>query len=76
MAVVDPVAATQKGKAVAHSDDDVSRAVKLTFEGTLRRKGRGRNCGIYGHWAQDCKLPKEEREAKKLEVNMAVGGVE
>jgi cell fate (sporulation/competence/biofilm development) regulator YlbF (YheA/YmcA/DUF963 family) len=30
--------------------------VKLTSEGTPRRKGRCRNCGIYGHW------PKQEGE--------------
>ncbi|CAD6262136.1 unnamed protein product [Miscanthus lutarioriparius] len=29
--------------------------------GTPRRKGHCRNCGIYGHWAEDCKKPKKER---------------
>lgn len=37
------------GKAAVHSDDGDSAAVKLTSEGTPRRKGRCRNCGIYGH---------------------------
>jgi hypothetical protein len=36
--------------------------VKLTTMGTPRRKGRCRNCGIYGHWAEDCKKPKRERK--------------
>jgi len=36
--------------------------VKLTSMGTPRRKGRCRNCGIYGHWAEDCKRPKKERK--------------
>jgi hypothetical protein len=36
--------------------------VKLTSEGTPRRKGRCRNCGIYGHWKEDCKRPKKERK--------------
>ena len=35
--------------------------VKLTSEGTPRRKGKCRNCGIYGHWKIDCKKPKKER---------------
>ena len=35
--------------------------VKLTSMGTPRRKWRCRNCGIYGHWAEDCKKPKKER---------------
>jgi hypothetical protein len=33
--------------------------VKLTSEGTPLCKGRCRNCGIYGHWAKDCKRPKK-----------------
>jgi hypothetical protein len=36
--------------------------VKLTSTGTPRRKGRYKNCGIYGHWAKDCKKPKKERK--------------
>jgi hypothetical protein len=38
--------------------------VKLMSEGTPRRKGQCRNCGIYGHWKEDCKRPKkgERRE--------------
>ena len=47
--------------------------VKLTSEGTPRRKGRCRNCGIYGHWAEDCKRPKKERKQEKKEAaNLAV----
>ena len=53
---------------------------KLTSQGTPRRKGRCRNCGIYGHWPQDCKRPKREKgkEQKQPEANLAVagGGVE
>jgi transposase InsO family protein len=54
--------------------------VKLTSEGTPRRKGRCHNCGIYGHWAQDCKRPKKERkerkEEKKEAANVAVADAE
>jgi hypothetical protein len=52
--------------------------VKLTSQGTPRRKGRCRNCGIYGHWAQDCKRPKrgEKKEQKQPETNVAVAGIE
>lgn len=47
---------------------------KLTSQGTPRRKGRCQNCGIYGHWAQDCKRPKrDKKEQKQLEANVAVG---
>ena len=37
---------------------------RFTSEGTPRRKGRCRNCGIYGHWKVDCKRPskKEHKE--------------
>jgi len=44
---------------------------KLTTMGTPRRKGRCRNCGIYGHWAEDCKKPKKERneEAHHTQVD-------
>ncbi|XP_066334266.1 uncharacterized protein [Miscanthus floridulus] len=39
-------------------------APRSTYEGTPRRKGRCRNCGIYGHWKEDCKQPprKERKE--------------
>jgi hypothetical protein len=52
--------------------------VKLTSEGTLRRKGRCRNCGIYGHWAEDCKRPKKEKkkDPAQVEANVAVGDVD
>jgi hypothetical protein len=54
-----------------------SAGIKLTSEGTPRRKGRCRNCGIYGHWAQDCKRPKRERkEEKKEAANVAVADTE
>ncbi|XP_066385573.1 uncharacterized protein [Miscanthus floridulus] len=45
-----------------HGDrgDKKGPVVKLTSMGTPRRKGRCRNCGIYGHWAEDCKKPKKE----------------
>lgn len=44
--------------------------------GTPRRKGRCRNCGIYGHWAEDCKRPKKEKESTQPEANIAIGGGE
>jgi len=37
--------------------DKKDQAPKFTSEGTPRRKGRCRNCGIYGHWKEDCKRP-------------------
>jgi len=63
---------------VAHSDGGASGLVKLTSEGTPRRKGRCQNCGIYGHWAQECKRPKKEKkkDAAHPEANVAVGGVD
>ncbi|XP_066373369.1 uncharacterized protein [Miscanthus floridulus] len=42
--------------------DKKEPVVKLTSMGTPRRKGRCRNCGLYGHWAEDCKKPKKERK--------------
>jgi transposase InsO family protein len=42
---------------------------KLTSEGTPRRKGRCRNCGIYGHWKEDCKKP--PRRERKEEAHVA-----
>jgi hypothetical protein len=61
---------------VVRSDGGASGEVKLTSEGTPRRKGRCRNCGIYGHWEQDCKRPKKEKkkEPAQAEANVAVGG--
>jgi predicted ATP-dependent serine protease len=53
--------------------------VKLTSEGTPRQKGRCRNCGIYGHWAEDCKRPKKgekKKEVKQAEANVAVVGAD
>jgi len=52
--------------------------VKLTSMGTPRRKGCCRNCGIYGHSAEDCKRPKKEKkkEAQQPEANVAVAGHE
>jgi hypothetical protein len=65
-----------KGKAAARTDGGGQEEVKLTSEGTPRRKGRCRNCNIYGHWEQDCKRPKREKKkkAKQQEANVAVGG--
>jgi hypothetical protein len=40
--------------------DKKEPVVKLTSMGTSRRKGHCRNCGLYGHWAEDCKKPKKE----------------
>jgi len=42
---------------------------KFTSEGTPRRKGRCRNCGIYGHWKEDCKKP--PRRERKEEAHVA-----
>jgi len=65
-----------KGKAMAKQEPSKG-SVKLTSEGTPRRKGRCRNCGIYGHWAEDCKRPKKQRkEEKKEEANLARADVE
>jgi hypothetical protein len=47
---------------------DKEPIVKLTSEGTLRCKGRCCNCGIYGHWKQDCKRPKKERKEEAHHV--------
>ena len=46
--------------------------VKITSEGTPRRKGRCRNCGIYGRWAEDCNRHKKERKQEKEAANLAV----
>jgi hypothetical protein len=42
--------------------------VKLTSQGTPRRKGRCHNCGIYGHWKQNCKRPRKERREEAHHV--------
>jgi hypothetical protein len=65
-----------KNKAAARSDGGASKPVKLTSEGTPRRKGRCRNCGIYGHWEQDCKRPRKDKKKEQAppEANIAVGG--
>lgn len=67
---------TSKNKAAARSDGGASKPVKLTSEGTPRRKGRCRNCGIYGHWDQDCKRPRKDKKKEQAppEANVAVGG--
>jgi hypothetical protein len=44
--------------------------VKLMTEGTPRRKNRCRNCGIYGHWKQDCKRPKKDHRDESHHVQM------
>lgn len=53
----------KKEKIGARSGGDAcDSGVKLTSMGTPRRKGKCRKCGIYGHWAKECKkAPKEER---------------
>jgi hypothetical protein len=48
------------------------KAVKLTSEGTPQRKGRCRNCGIYGHLAEDCKRPKKEKKNEEKEATNVV----
>ena len=69
-----------KGMAPSHADASGSAktgTVKLTSKGTPRRKGRCRNCGIYGHWAEDCKRPKKQKkEEKREEANVAVAGAD
>ena len=66
-----------KNKPTARSDGGATGPVKLTSEGTPRRKGRCRNCGIYGHWAQDCKRPKKEKkEVRQPEAKVVMGGAE
>jgi hypothetical protein len=52
--------------------------VKLTSQGTPRRKGRCRNCGIHGRWAQYCKRPKrgDKKEQKQPKANVVVAGIE
>lgn len=58
--------AKQKGGGRGEKKEPV---LKLTSEGTPRRKGRCRNCGIYGHWKQDCKRPpKKERKEEAHHV--------
>jgi hypothetical protein len=46
--------------------------IKLTTEGTPRQKGRCQNCGIYGHWKQDCKCPKKDRREESHHVKTEV----
>ena len=45
--------------------------VKLMSMGTPRRKGKCTKCGIYGHFAKECKTkaPKEERQEAAHDVN-------
>jgi hypothetical protein len=56
-----------KSKNTSHGDKK-EPVVKLTSEGTPQRKGRCRNCGIYGHWKQDCKRPRKERREEAHHV--------
>jgi hypothetical protein len=64
-----------RGKALARGENNGGEEVKLTSEGTPRRKGRCRNCNIYGHYEQDYKRPKKEKkkDVKQQEANVAVG---
>jgi hypothetical protein len=48
--------------------DKKDSPVKLTSEGTLRRKGKCRNCGIYGHWRVDCKRPPKKERKEEAHV--------
>jgi hypothetical protein len=61
---------------VSRSEGGASGPVKLTSEGTSRRKGRCWKCGIYGHWAIDCKHSKKDKEQQQPEANLVVSGVE
>jgi hypothetical protein len=60
----------------SRSKGGASGPVKLTSEGTPRRKRRCRKCGIYGHWAVDYKRSKKDKEQQRPEANLAVSGVE
>jgi hypothetical protein len=48
--------------------DKKDSPVKLTLEGTPRQKGRCRNCGIYGHWREDCKRPPKKERKEEAHV--------
>jgi hypothetical protein len=67
-----------KNKQAMARTEGGSGEVKLTSMGMPRRRGHCRNCGIYGHWAEDCKRPKKEKkkEARQPEANVAVGGTD
>ena len=57
----------QKGRG-AHGGGD-AREPKLTSMGTPRRRGKCKKCGIYGHWAKECKTQmKDERQDTALHV--------
>jgi hypothetical protein len=62
---------TGKQKTGGHNDKN-DPVVKLTSEGTPRRKGKCRNCGIYGHWKQDCKHPRTDRKEEAHHVQTDV----
>jgi hypothetical protein len=68
-----------KAKTSCRSDGGSSSSSnkgKFSSQETPRRKGRCRNFGIYGHWAQDCKRPKREKKEKQPKANVVVGGEE
>ena len=51
----------QKGRG-AHGGGDAHEP-KLTSMGTPQRRGKCKKCGIYGHWAKECKTQmKDERQ--------------
>jgi hypothetical protein len=52
-------------------NDKKDSPVKLTSEGTPRRKGRCRNCGIYGHWREDYKQPPKKERKEEAHVSRA-----
>jgi hypothetical protein len=58
---------SSKQKTAVHSDKK-DPMVKLTSEGTPRRKGQCRNYGIYGHLKQHCKRPKKDHREEAHHV--------
>ena len=65
----------KKGRSGAHGggggNETRDSGVKLTSMGTPRRKGKCCKCGIYGHFAKECKTKelKEERQEAAHHAN-------